>query len=744
MSNHYKESDLTPSDVLFGRGPRFQRYPGNVSLRAHIATRKTEYLDAGYDNEAKQRIAAQVIQHVREGRSPPGRFLKRLDKAQVVALGYDETTELWTEADEKTVKEKTKQMLRERPTGDGSGRPTSNKRRSSDNTSAAVAALSTIGAGNETFAQANVGGSAMSGGMNRAQAQQQYRGYVSAPDYDSTPASRNLFPDAARVGRSASAMSADSSTTRGTVHALGSTIDRLQLQGKSPDMGGGGSELDGIAEENVLAEQILAGVQAAAAGDIAASALPASRYPMEGTHADPLLHESFDDEFDIEDLLNSQAEEVGEDLSDSALVHQILQDMPVGAALEEERSDTPENKATNSPLQEHPDMFEPINIFPDDGQADQGDAVVMPSTNNADEGYSAQEHDDLISQVRLALGVAKAIKDKRQVSNDTEKQDLHQLGTLLQQHFVGAISQGGADTETRRTSEGSGVSHDDDDGNHDETSQPRSKRREAPRGPNHDLGESRLPTSLQILITSLIDAVEDSETAPNQYKSVSDVKKDLNLMLSDPARYLYDAPPERLNGRISLPEGKVYGHDEHFKILHAAFEATLANNNHNRQVVMVCGDSGTGKSSLVEKLRAPLAEQNGRMIRCKFDAMDQSQSMSLIFRAFNEYCENLLIGESLPLLVNIRCELRSSLGEHVSVLTGLLPGLKNVYGPMAESLPVNNAGDYSGRNMLERFLHHFRVFIRTIATPSHLQGIQKHLRCSHRQHWHLYRPLQPH
>ena len=132
--NIYTATDLRQTDVLLGRGPIIQRYAGNVAFRAHVATRKAEYLEAKHNVSTKQVIAAQVVQHVRQGCSPPGRFLRRIEKAQVVALGYNEKTELWTEAEEATVMEKAKQMLRERPTGDGSGiipKRNKNKRRTS-------------------------------------------------------------------------------------------------------------------------------------------------------------------------------------------------------------------------------------------------------------------------------------------------------------------------------------------------------------------------------------------------------------------------------------------------------------------------------------------------------------------------------------------------------------------------------------------------------------------------------------
>ena len=344
---------------------------------------------------------------------------------------------------------------------------------------------------------------------------------------------------------------------------------------------------------------------------------------------------------------------------------------------------------------------------------------------------------DLLDKVRVALGTAQALQT-RHSSNDANsddnddviRRDLRTLGFILQQHFAGIdanLAARRAATAKRKSSAGtdSGRSLRDDDGDDDDAGgRPnRSKRRQSSDYQStasttcDSLAEAGLPSSLQILITSLIDAVEDAETAPNQYKSVIDVEEDLNLMLSDPARYLYDAPPERLNGRLSLPEGKLYGHDEHFKTLHTTFETSLGNAN-KRSIAMVCGDSGTGKSSLVEKLQGPLAEQNGRVIWCKFDAMDQSQSMLLIFRAFNDYCRSLLSAETL-ILIEVRKELRLALGNNASVLLDLLPDLKGVYGPIAESADSSSADAVGGRNVLDRFLHYFRIFVRTVAKQNH-------------------------
>lgn len=86
------------SDIIFGRGGGTNFHPGNMEYRRKIKMRQKEYIDAR-QRATKSEIISEIIKEVRaEG----GRFLKQ-----------DENTKLWYEVDEKEVKKKTSQTLRE-------------------------------------------------------------------------------------------------------------------------------------------------------------------------------------------------------------------------------------------------------------------------------------------------------------------------------------------------------------------------------------------------------------------------------------------------------------------------------------------------------------------------------------------------------------------------------------------------------------------------------------------------------
>lgn len=86
------------SDILFGRGGGTNFHPGNMEYRRKIKMKQKDYIDAR-QRSTKSEIIAEII---REVQAEGGRFLKQ-----------DESSKLWYEVDEKEVKKKTSQTLRE-------------------------------------------------------------------------------------------------------------------------------------------------------------------------------------------------------------------------------------------------------------------------------------------------------------------------------------------------------------------------------------------------------------------------------------------------------------------------------------------------------------------------------------------------------------------------------------------------------------------------------------------------------
>ena len=110
---------LRPSDVLCGRGSGPNDHPGNIAFRQIILSRKVAYLSTT-SRADKARIAQEIVDRVErgcgaseQGASEPGRFLRKMQAAELKERGYDREDDVWVVVDRATALEKAKQALRQ-------------------------------------------------------------------------------------------------------------------------------------------------------------------------------------------------------------------------------------------------------------------------------------------------------------------------------------------------------------------------------------------------------------------------------------------------------------------------------------------------------------------------------------------------------------------------------------------------------------------------------------------------------
>ena len=102
-------NEIRATDVLFGRGSGANDHEGNIRFRYLVAERKEEYLATNHRN-TKAKIAREIVDQVL---GVNGRFLKRLERDDLIKLNLPLDFEAWIEADEQTIMEKAKQALRQ-------------------------------------------------------------------------------------------------------------------------------------------------------------------------------------------------------------------------------------------------------------------------------------------------------------------------------------------------------------------------------------------------------------------------------------------------------------------------------------------------------------------------------------------------------------------------------------------------------------------------------------------------------
>ena len=102
-------TELTASDVLFGRGSGPNDHEGNIRFRHLVAERKQEYLATNH-RQTKAKIAREIVNTILEDR---GRFLKKVEHFEARRLGIPKGVDAWIIVDDDTVMEKAKQALRQ-------------------------------------------------------------------------------------------------------------------------------------------------------------------------------------------------------------------------------------------------------------------------------------------------------------------------------------------------------------------------------------------------------------------------------------------------------------------------------------------------------------------------------------------------------------------------------------------------------------------------------------------------------
>jgi len=219
----------------------------------------------------------------------------------------------------------------------------------------------------------------------------------------------------------------------------------------------------------------------------------------------------------------------------------------------------------------------------------------------------------------------------------------------------------------------------------------------------------QVPITISQIVLKLL-----AKTAEGRYQSAYGIKADL----------LECARQWRTAGRIEeftlgrhdissrfLISQKFYGREAELAMLEAALNRAGAG---AKEVVLVTGQSGIGKSSLVSeicKLIMQSRHSTGYFITGRCDQYNNSPYGVLIL-AFKQLVRQLLT-ESTESIMRWRRDLIATLGANARIIVELIPEIQLIIGPQA---PVATVAPNETQN---RFNAIIRVFIELFATPEH-------------------------
>ena len=155
-----------------------------------------------------------------------------------------------------------------------------------------------------------------------------------------------------------------------------------------------------------------------------------------------------------------------------------------------------------------------------------------------------------------------------------------------------------------------------------------------------------------------------------------------------------------VSDQLCLPH-RIYGRKAEKEKLVQAVERTSGG---GRQLVLVTGYSGVGKTTLVNEIQVPVAAKGGLFLSGKFDQYQRQRPYGGVVNAFRAFLHNVL-GGSDEELQELKQAVRAAVEPNGQVLMDVLPELAWVLGPQPAAPPLGPVESQNRFNLVfGRFL----------------------------------------
>jgi predicted ATPase/signal transduction histidine kinase len=149
----------------------------------------------------------------------------------------------------------------------------------------------------------------------------------------------------------------------------------------------------------------------------------------------------------------------------------------------------------------------------------------------------------------------------------------------------------------------------------------------------------------------------------------------------------------------------LHGRDAELRVLMDAFDRARRG---EREVVLVTGEPGTGKSALVRRLHVPLTRARGLFAAGECDALRRSEPYFALVAALRDLLQQIL-AEPEQSLAEWRASIATAVAPHGKVLTDVLPVLELILGPQPDVPALGPAAS------ADRFFAVFQRLLRVFA-----------------------------
>lgn len=229
---------------------------------------------------------------------------------------------------------------------------------------------------------------------------------------------------------------------------------------------------------------------------------------------------------------------------------------------------------------------------------------------------------------------------------------------------------------------------------------------------------AKLPTPLHERTPEIPQAVSDivmkllAKTAEDRYQSAYGIAVDLQSALNQWSTSgkieNIIAGQHDVSDKFQIPQ-KLYGREQEIATLLAAFDRVSQG---TKEMMLVSGYSGIGKSALVNEIHKPIVRQRGYFISGKPDQFQRNIPYAALIQAFKGLIRQLLT-ESDTQIAAWKEKFLAALGPNGRVIVDVIPEIGLIVGeqPAVPELPPTESQN--------RFNFVFQNFVRVFAQKEH-------------------------
>ncbi len=232
------------------------------------------------------------------------------------------------------------------------------------------------------------------------------------------------------------------------------------------------------------------------------------------------------------------------------------------------------------------------------------------------------------------------------------------------------------------------------------------------------LAKNPIPPYFFIKDSSGVKTVSDiimklmEKTPEKRYQNAKGLKIDLQLCLdqieSEGKIKEFSLGNHDISEKFQISQN-LYGREIQVKELRDAVKRITQG---NRELILVSGYSGIGKSVLVNEVHKDITEEHGFFISGKFDQLKRDIPYGAIIQAFQELIKQLL-SESEANLAIWKNKLQDALSNNTQVIIEVIPELELIIGEQPD-IPKLNSNESQNR-----FNLYFQKFIKVFTNKEH-------------------------